>query len=77
VLVRLRKARVDLGAVIDQHHPWGVFPLRRRPLRLYEMTARKGPFAGIVTAPKPPPQDEVQRRVVLAIGKASYSWPPS
>jgi hypothetical protein len=32
---------------------------------------------GTVTAPEPPSPLEVQRRVAQAIGRVTYSWPPS
>jgi hypothetical protein len=57
--------------------PGGVVSLRRQPLHLCEMTTKRAPFAGTVTTPEPSSQEEVQRRVSVAIGKASYSWPPS
>jgi hypothetical protein len=31
----------------------------------------------MVTAPEPPSPLEVQRRVAQAIGRVTYSWPPS
>jgi hypothetical protein len=52
-------------------------PLRRRTLHLCQMTADRAPWAGTVTAPSLPPPLEVQRRVVQAIGRSTYSWPPS
>jgi hypothetical protein len=39
VLRRLRGAEVTLSEVLRQYHARGVMPLRRRPLRLCEMTA--------------------------------------
>jgi hypothetical protein len=39
VLRCLRGAGVTLAEVLGQYHARGVLPLRRRPLRLYEMTA--------------------------------------
>jgi hypothetical protein len=51
VLRHLRGAGVTLGTVIGQYHAWGAMPLRRRPLRLYEMTADRAPWTGTVTAP--------------------------
>jgi hypothetical protein len=32
---------------------------------------------GTMMTPEPPSQKEVQRRVSVAIGKASHSWSPS
>jgi hypothetical protein len=51
-------------------------PLRRRTLRLCEMTADRAPWVGTVTAPSLPLPLEVQRHVVQAIGRSTYSWPP-
>jgi hypothetical protein len=76
-LARLHHARVDLATVIGQYYARGVVPLRRRPLRLFEMTAKRAPFTGTVTAPEPPSQEEIQHHVSVAIEKASYSWLPS
>jgi hypothetical protein len=50
VLGRLRDAGVTLAEVIGQYHARGVVPLRRRPLRLREMTANGAPWEGTVTA---------------------------
>jgi hypothetical protein len=36
---------------IGQYHARGVVPLRRRPLRLYEMTVDWPPWTGTVTVP--------------------------
>jgi hypothetical protein len=52
-------------------------PLRKRPLRLCNMTADRAPWVGTVTAPEPPSPLEVQRCVAQAIGRSTYSWPPS
>jgi hypothetical protein len=76
VLGRLR-AGVTLAEVIGQYHARGVVPLRKRPLRLCEMTADRAPWAGTVTAPSLPSPLEVQRRVAQAIGRSTYSWSPS
>jgi hypothetical protein len=46
VLGRLQGAGVTLAEVIGQYHARGVVPLRRRPLRLYEMTADRPPRQG-------------------------------
>jgi hypothetical protein len=54
VLGRLRGAKVTLAEVIRQYHARGFVPLRRRPLRLYEMMADRPPWAGTVTAPVVP-----------------------
>jgi hypothetical protein len=43
VLEQLRGAGVTLAEVIGQYHARGVVPLRRRPLRLCEMTADRPP----------------------------------
>jgi hypothetical protein len=51
--------------------------LRRRLLRLCEMTADRAPWTGTVTAPILPLPLEVQRRVAQVIRKAPYSWPPA
>jgi hypothetical protein len=77
VLGHLRNAGVTLAEVIGQYHARGVVPLRRRPLRLCEMTADSPPWEGTVTAPSPPSSLEVQHRVVQAIGRSTYSCPPS
>jgi hypothetical protein len=39
--------------------------------------ADRAPWTGTVTASALPSSLEVQRRVVQAIGKASYLWPPA
>jgi hypothetical protein len=77
VLTHLRGARVNLATVIGQYHARGVVPLRRRPLRLCEMTADRAPWAEIVTAPMLPSLEEIQHRMVLAIGKSTFTWPPA
>jgi hypothetical protein len=77
MLGRLRGARVTLAEVIGQYHTRGVVPLRRRSLHLYEMTADRAPWEGIVTASSLPSPLEVQSRVAQAIGRWTYSWPPS
>jgi hypothetical protein len=63
--------------VIGQYHARGVLPLRRRPLRLYEMMADRPPWEGTVTASSLPSSLEVHRCVAQAIGRSTYSWPPS
>jgi hypothetical protein len=63
VLGRLRGARFTLAEVIRQYHARGVVPLRRRPLRLCEMTANQAPWTGTVTAPSLLSPLEVQCRV--------------
>jgi hypothetical protein len=77
VLERLQNAWITLAEVVGQYHARGVVPLRRRPLRLCDMTADRAPWVGTVTAPELPSPLEVRRRVVQAIGRATYSWPPS
>jgi hypothetical protein len=77
VLGRLRNAGVTLAKVIGQYHARGVVLHRRRPLRLCDMTADCPPWVGTVTAPSPPSLLEVQRRVAQAVGRSTYSWPPS
>jgi hypothetical protein len=77
VLGCLRGAGVTLAEVIGQYHARGVVPLRRRPLRLCEMTADRPPWTGTVTTPSLPSLLEVQRRMEQAIGRSTYSWPPS
>jgi hypothetical protein len=54
VLGRLRDARITLAEVVGQYLARGVVPLRRRPLRLCDMTAERAPWAGTVTAPELP-----------------------
>jgi hypothetical protein len=61
VLGRLREAGVTLSTVIGQYHARVVVPLRRRPLRLCEMTADRAPWTGTVTAPTLPSPLEIQR----------------
>jgi hypothetical protein len=46
VLGCLRNAGVTLAEVIGQYHAQGVVPLRRRPLRLCDMTADRAPGRG-------------------------------
>jgi hypothetical protein len=77
VLERLRNAGVTLAEVVGQYHARGVVPLRRRLLRLCDMTADRAPWVGTVTALELPSPLEVQRRVAQAIGRSTYSWPPS
>jgi hypothetical protein len=77
VLGRLRNTEITLAEVVGQYHARGVMPLRRRPLRLCDMTTDRAPWVGTVTAPELPSPLEVQRRVAQAIGRATYSWPPS
>jgi hypothetical protein len=77
VLWRLRNAGVTRAEVIRQYHARGVVPLRRRLLRLCDMTVDRAPWVETVTAPSPPSPLEVQRRVARAIGRSSYSWLPS
>jgi hypothetical protein len=74
VLRRLRGPRVTLAEVIGQYHAQGVVPLRRRPLRLCDMTANQPPWEGTVTAPLLPSTLEVQCRMAQAIGRSPYSW---
>jgi hypothetical protein len=76
VLGRLREAGVTLAEVIGQFHAQ-VLQLRRRPLRLCEMTADRAPWEGTVTAPSLSSSLEVHRRVAQAIGRSTYLWPPS
>jgi hypothetical protein len=54
VLRRLREAGITLAEVLEQYHARGVVPLRRRTLRLCEMTADRAPWTGTVTAPSLP-----------------------
>jgi hypothetical protein len=77
VLRRLRGVGVTLSEVLRQYHARGVVPLRRRPLRLYETTTDRAPWTRTMTAPTLPSPLEVQRRVVQAIGRSTYSWPPA
>jgi hypothetical protein len=41
------------------------------------MTADRSPWTGTVTAPSFLSLLEVRRRVAQAIGRSTYSWPPS
>jgi hypothetical protein len=77
VLGRLRDVGITLAEVVGKYHARGVLPLRRRPLRLYDMTAERAPWVGTVTAPELLSPLEVQRRVAQAIGRSTYSWSPS
>jgi hypothetical protein len=77
VLGRLRDVGVPLAEVIGQYHARGVVPLRRRPLHLCEMMTDRPLWEGTVTAPSLPSSLEVQRRVAQAIGRSTYSCPPS
>jgi hypothetical protein len=77
VLGRLRNTGITLAEVVGQYHARSVVPLRRRPLRLCDMTADWAPWAGTVTALDPLSPLKVQRCVAQAIGRATYSWPPS
>jgi hypothetical protein len=72
-LGHLRGAGVTLAEVIAQNHARGVVPLRRRPLRLCEMTADRPPWEGTVTAPSLPSSLEVQCQVAQVIGRSTYS----
>jgi hypothetical protein len=75
VLTHTRRSEVTLATVIGQYHAWGVVPLRRRSLHLCEMTADRAPWTGTMTAPAFLSPNEIQRRVVLAIGKSTFTWP--
>jgi hypothetical protein len=77
VLGCLRNAGITLAEVVGLYHARGVVSLRRRPLRLCEVTADRAPWVGTVTAPELPSPLEVQRCVAQAIGRSTYSWPPS
>jgi hypothetical protein len=77
VLGRLRGVGVTLAEVIKKYRARGVVALRRRLLRLCEMTADRAPWEGTVTASSLPPSLEVQRRVAQEIGRFTYSWPLS
>jgi hypothetical protein len=59
VLTRLREAGVTVATIIGQYHAQGVVPLRRRPLRLYEMTADRAPWIGTMIAPAFPSLNEI------------------
>jgi hypothetical protein len=69
VLAHLREVGVNLATIIGKYHARGVVPLRRRQLRLCDMTADRAPWTGIITAPEFLSLNEIQHRVVLAIGK--------
>jgi hypothetical protein len=77
VLGRLRDTGITLAEVVGQYHTRGDVPLRRRPLRLCDMTAERAPWVGTVTALEFPSPLEVHRRVAQAIERSIYSWPPS
>jgi hypothetical protein len=77
MLGRLRSAGITSAEVVGLYHTRGVVLLRRQPLRLCDMTAERAPWVGTVTAPELPSPLEVQRRVAQAIGRSTYSWPPS
>jgi hypothetical protein len=59
----LRGAEVTLTEVIGQYHARGFVLLRRRPLRLCEMTADRPTWTRTVTAPLLPSPLEVQCHV--------------
>jgi hypothetical protein len=63
VLQHLRGAGVTLAEVLGQYHARGVVSLRRRPLRLCEMTADRALWMGTVTSSTRPSPLEVQHRV--------------
>jgi hypothetical protein len=69
----LRNTGITLVEVVGQYHARGVVPLRRRPLRLCDMTTDRAPWMGTVTAPELSSPLEVQRRVAQAIGRSTYS----
>jgi hypothetical protein len=77
VLRFLQGAGVTLAEVLGRYLARGVVPVRRRPLRLCEMTADRATCTGIVTAPSLPSPLEVQRSVAQAIEMSTYSWPPA
>jgi hypothetical protein len=77
MLGRLWNAGITLVEVVGQYHARGVVPLRRRPLRLCDMTTDRAPWVGTVTAPELPSPLEVQCHVAQAIGRTAYAWPPS
>jgi hypothetical protein len=77
VLGRLRNVGITLAEVVGQYHARGVVPLRRRPLRLCDMTADRAPWVWTMTALELPSPLEVQCRVAQVIGRATYSWPLS
>jgi hypothetical protein len=72
VLGRMRNAGITLAEVVGQYRARGVVPLR-----LCDMTADRAPWVGTATTPELPSPLEVQRRVAQAIGRSTYSWPPS
>jgi hypothetical protein len=74
VLGHLWNVRITLAEVVGQYHARGVVPLRRRPLRLCDMTADRAPGVGTVTMSELPSPLEVQHRVAQAIERATYSW---
>jgi hypothetical protein len=77
ILGRLRGAGVTLATVIWQYHARGVVQLRRQLLRLCEMSADRAPWTGTVTVPVFTSPNETRRHMEQAIGKVSYSWPPT
>jgi hypothetical protein len=77
VLWHLRGAGVTLAEVLRKYHARGIVPVRRRLLRLYEMTADQAPWTGTVTTPSLLSPLEVQRHMVQAIGTSTFSWPPA
>jgi hypothetical protein len=68
---------ITLATVIWQYHARGVVPLRRWPLRPCEMMTDRAPWTGTVTASVFPSPNEIQRHVAQAIGKSTYTWPPT
>jgi hypothetical protein len=77
MLGRLRDTGITLAEVVGQYHARGVVPLRRRSLHLCDMTAERAPWVGTVTTPEFSSPLEVQHRVTQAIGRSTYSSPPS
>ena len=74
-LHEVRSRGVDLAEVIGAYLLRGVVSLRRRPLKLYQMTQEWAPFAGAVTADPLPTMDEVRRRVRIIVGNPSLDFP--
>ena len=74
-LHEVKSRGVDLAEVIGAYLLRGVVPLRRRPLKLYQMTQERAPFVGTVTADPLPTTDEVRRRVRIIVGNPSLDFP--
>jgi hypothetical protein len=75
VLGNLRNAGITLAEVVGQYHTQGVVSLRRRPLRLCDMTADRAPWVRTVTASELPSPLEFQVLVCsLMCSFLNFRW---